>query len=818
MSADPAPNMLEAALAAWDAGLCVIRAYTNGSKRPYGPWTEHQADRPSREQVAEWFKDGWPAMGAVCGAVSGDLEMFELEGRFVDEIGTTDFSDRMKAAGREHLLLRLTKGGMLTVSPSDGRHFLYRVQGHVAGNSKLAVRKSTAAELADDPKNPTKTLVETRGEGGFVMLAPSHGTAHPTGKPWTIKAGSYANIPTITAEERDALWEIGRSYQDPAAATAPPPPPPARKVTVVKHGGQAVGGSYFDAVTEHLKATTSVRQILESHGWAYEYTDRHGRDMLKRPGKDTDGISGSINDSGRLAVFSTSTPFTAYSGPGVLTPTYNELDVLAMYEYSGDGKAAARAIAEQTGIMDAYKKAKDAEMYAYADVPNPQPQVEARTVVQTDANGEIIAAPAADDDIWSERPVLTHILEAARSRLVSPHAVLGCILARVAAFTHPSTCLPPLVGGYQPLSLFIALRGASGAGKSSPTACAAELLPDVPADCIGPLALGSGEGLVEAYMETVEETDGGGKKKTVKRQRKKGALFMLDEGQMLAEIGSRKGSTILPVLRTAWSGGDPGQANASIETRRSLKPGSYAVGLISLWQDAAGGMLLADADGGTPQRFVWLPTTDLGASRDRPAWPGPIRWTRPDAIGDGNMVVTPSPLQVAPEVEDEILDARVASLRGELVENPLDAHRRLNKLKVAGVLAVLDGRKTLTVDDWRLAERILKLSDEQRDWVLAEGRRKVQDAVSADITRAVLKDGAVEKSATDRALRNAARAVYRAAAAADDGADKRAITHRIASRDRAIVTVDDAIAEALRLKWIEGNERVGYRIGEGKPV
>ena len=54
-------------------------------------------------------------MGAVCGAVSGDLEMFELEGRFVDEIGTTDFSDRMKAAGREHLLLRLTKGGMLRV-------------------------------------------------------------------------------------------------------------------------------------------------------------------------------------------------------------------------------------------------------------------------------------------------------------------------------------------------------------------------------------------------------------------------------------------------------------------------------------------------------------------------------------------------------------------------------------------------------------------------------------------------------------------------------------------------------------------------------
>lgn len=819
MMAEPAPDMLSAALAAWDAGLCVVKARADGTKRPDGTWLEYQAERPSRNQVAAWFRDGWPAMGVVCGAVSGDLEMFELEGRFVAEIGTTVFGERMKAAGLDLLLRRLTKEGMLTISPSDGRHLVYRVQGAVAGNTKLAVRKSTDAELAEDPKAPTKTLIETRGEGGFVMLAPSHGAAHPTGKPWKITAGSYANIPTITAEERDALWEVARSFQDETAITTPPPPPASRKVVVPRHGGGVVvGPSYFDAVTEHLKATTSVRQILEAHGWTYEYTDRHGRDMLKRPGKTTDGISGSINDSGRLIVFTTSTSFTAYSGPGTKTPTYNELDVLAMYEYGNDTKAAAKAVAEQAGIMDAWKRAKDAELQRDMDaLTKPQPVVEARGV-NTDT-GEIVRPPdVTDDSLWSERECLAHILQAARSRLVGPYAVLGCVLARVAAFTPPSTCLPGIVGSSVPLSLYIALRAPSGGGKSSPAACAADLAPHVPPGCVGPLALGSGEGAVEAYMELVEKEDGGGKKTKVKTQTKHGALFMLDEGQMLAEIGSRKGSTILPVLRTAWSGGDPGQANASIETRRSLSSGSYAVGLISLWQDKSGAALIQDADGGTPQRFVWLPTTDPGATKNRPAWPGELHWDRPPPIRcDG--IWGQNPLALHPDIESEIVDLHIGSkLHGTIEIDPLDAHRILNKEKVAGCLAVLDGRRDINLDDWRIAERIMTISDQQRDWVIAESRRRATEIVSAEIGKAVLKESAVEKSATERALKNAARAAWKCAEGARDGATRRDISRRIAGRDRALVSIDDAIAYALSVGWIGGNDTVGYRAGETRPT
>jgi hypothetical protein len=787
MMPDPAPDMLAAALAAYDAGICVVRARTDGSKRPVGDWAQWQERRPSREQVAAWFADGHAAMGAVCGAVSGDLEMFELEGRFMERFGSVEFMERAQRFGVELTLKRMLSG-LVVISPSDGRHFIVRIEGPVDGNTKLA---------RDADGN---TLIETRGEGGFVVLPPSHGTTHPSGRPWRAReGGDVATIVTLTADERDRLFALARSYDETPSPVAPPPVTASQRAKLGRYGG-AASSSWIDMVVDHLSTAWTMRALLEHYGWTWCYTDRHGRELLRRPGKD-EGVSGSVNGSGRFHPFSSTTPFpSARADKGA--PTYDHLDVLATYEHSGDRQAAAKAVAEATGIMDAWKRAKDdavADAMHYTGSATP-PNVDPDTGEMHDE------PPAATDDLFDARPVLRHIRQAARARLVSPWAVLGCVMARVAAFTPPSTCLPPIVGSVAPLSLYVSLWGNSGAGKSSPESCARDLIPFVPVGCVGPLGLGSGEGLVEAFMDMIEELDDNGKKKTVKKQKFHGALFTVDEGQMLAEIGSRKGSTILPVLRTAWSGNNPGQANASIETRRSLTPGSYHVGLVSLWQTKAAASLLADVDGGTPQRFVWLPTNDPGASwKDRPDWPGGLSWMPPAPIRlDG--VVRHHPLELAEPIADEVGEARAAVLRGDLVDSPLDAHRRLNKLKIAGVLALLDNRNDVTVDDWDLAERILTISDGIRDWVLAETRRAEAAKVSAEVDRAVYRETAIQDSALTRALRSAAKAAHRAAVkAAPDPATRRVISVAMASRDRRLVTVDEAVAEAERLEWITGS-------------
>ncbi len=81
----PHHSVQVAAVAALEAGLCPIPARTDGSKRPLIQWQQRQHQRPSRAEVDEWFADGHQAWGVVCGAVSGNLEMLELEGRAVDE-------------------------------------------------------------------------------------------------------------------------------------------------------------------------------------------------------------------------------------------------------------------------------------------------------------------------------------------------------------------------------------------------------------------------------------------------------------------------------------------------------------------------------------------------------------------------------------------------------------------------------------------------------------------------------------------------------------------------------------------------------------
>lgn len=779
---------IASALDAWDAGMSVIRVRTDGTKRPAGEWKQYQTDRAERDTVQQWFADGRHGLGVICGAVSGDLEMLELEGRFITDIGAQAFRDAAKAAGLELLLSRLINGFMAT-SPSGGRHFYYRVAGEATHNQKLARRPG--------PDGAIEVLIETRGEGGFVVAPPSGGTVHPSGRQWQTKAGTWAAVPTITTEERDALFALCRQWDTAPTTTATPVTPTGNRIGITR-GRTAADGSWMDALVDHLTVNHDIRQTLEHYGWAHEYTDAHGRQHMRRPGKDH-GTSGSINGRGRLIVFSTSTPFAAGGNP----PTsYDTLDVIAAYEHRGDRMAAARDLAERAGIIS--PKATS----------TPPANVDPDT-------GEIIDRAALDHTFWQSRDYLAQIHQAALSRMVAPAAVLGCVLARVAAWTPPSTRIPPIIGASATLGTYVALYARSGGGKSTATACAAELLPDTPPGCIGALPLGSGEGLIDAYFELVEDTDGGGKKKMVKRQTRRGALFTLDEGQVLAEVGNRRGSTILPILRSAWSGSDAGQANASIETRRILKAGTYTIGLISLWQADAAARLIEDADGGTPQRFVWFDTgsNEIRAEDDHD-WPGELDWTPPPAIVIAGHHQA-HPLDVHPEIRSEVRTHHAAAVRGEIEVHPLDAHRNLAKLKVAALLAVLDGRHDIDPEDWDLAERIMTHSDGVRSWVMAEAARKRQAAEEARTRVQIGREAVVEESAIQRALTQGARAAYRAVVRHDGPTGRREIILAMASRVRQLVTVDDVIAEAERLRWIE-RRAVGnadcWVAGEAKPA
>src|SRR4051812_12682387 len=268
-----APTVLDAALALHDAGLCVLPAAEDGSKRPdVSTWRKYQRRRPTEDEVRGWFGDGRrTGLGVVCGRVSGGLEMTELEAEAVTAGALAQLSEDAEAAGEAQLWRRVTLDGWMVRSPSGGMHLMTRLaDAEVPGNTKLAAT----------PEH--RTLAETRGEGGGFVPAPSHGSVHPGSGAWQTLAGGPYTLPTITADERARLHALvqlldQRPMPAPVAAPASPFTPLARGV-----GDGISPGDDFAKQTEWV-------QILEPVGWRRVST-RGEVAAWRRPGKST-GIS-----------------------------------------------------------------------------------------------------------------------------------------------------------------------------------------------------------------------------------------------------------------------------------------------------------------------------------------------------------------------------------------------------------------------------------------------------------------------------------------------------------------------------------------------
>src|SRR5689334_10241859 len=220
------------------------------------------------------------------------------------------------------------------------------------------------------------------------------------------------------------------------------------------------------------------------------------------------------------------------------------------------------------------------------------------------------------DELWSARSELTLVRDFARARRVSPLAVLGVVLARVIAQTPPEIVLPDLIGDQASLNLFVALVGRSGQGKGGAEAAGMALLDMV--DPLSPSGVGSGEGLPHLFVtgsyvsETNEET-----KKTfrrwVVRHHSTRALLSVPEVDTIAALSARSGATLEAELRKAYMGEPLGFQYASQEKRLPVGRHSYRLAMIVGVQPARAAPLLDNIDGGTPQRYLWLPTSDPNA-------------------------------------------------------------------------------------------------------------------------------------------------------------------------------------------------------------
>lgn len=319
------------------AGVSVVPILANQTKRPAVRWAEYQVQAPTLHQVDEWWGNGKPyGLALICGAVSGNLEMTEIEGRATSSAHITEILNRMDELGIAYIWDRLTgPDGYSEMSPSGGIHLLYRISDHeVPGNTKIA---------SDEDR---LVLAETRGTGGYVIVAPTSGVCHPSGDAWSILKGDYGTLPYLTWEERCKLHDALQLALD----RAPEPPLQSQSTSLVPvtsppSPGRVAGDVAGLSPGDQFEVTTDWADILEPHGWHLH--SRTGDERFwTRPGKDVrDGHSattGYAGDRDRLYVFSTSTVFTA-------EVSYTKFAAYAELNHGGNFHVAASVLARRYG-------------------------------------------------------------------------------------------------------------------------------------------------------------------------------------------------------------------------------------------------------------------------------------------------------------------------------------------------------------------------------------------------------------------------------------------------------------------------------------
>lgn len=287
------------------SGLSVVPIKLDGTKAPACAWKKFQTDQPTSIEVQDLFSAAC-GIGVVCGAVSGNLEVMDFD----SEVAFDSAKAHLIEAGINLLdVLPLVK-------TPNGYHAYYRLEHQPEGNTKIA--------MTIDGKG---VLVETRGQGGYVISPYSPNSVHPSDKGYELIQGDLTAIPTITLEEHDSFCSILRGLDERVK-------PEYRPVVAIDATQKRPGDEY--------NGRANWQDILCSAGWTQLGNSGNSTQWAK-PGSASKAPHATTNYEGsdKLYVFSTSAP------PFEHGRAYDKFSAYALLNHNGDFAEAAKALAKQ---------------------------------------------------------------------------------------------------------------------------------------------------------------------------------------------------------------------------------------------------------------------------------------------------------------------------------------------------------------------------------------------------------------------------------------------------------------------------------------
>ncbi|MEO6437443.1 MAG: bifunctional DNA primase/polymerase, partial [Tepidisphaeraceae bacterium] len=278
---------------------------------PGGKWKPYQSSIADEARVRQWFASGVKSFAVVGGKVSGGLLVLDFD--------APEFLERWAEA-----VGGLANGLPVQQTGGGGYQVLLRCA-DPGGNDKLAWK-------LDGKEETGRTIaIETRGEGGYAVVAPS---LHPSGEryKWLGKL-TAADAPTVMQAHAEKLLAAARAL-DEAPVTVQEQERIEAKARTAHRQHQASNNGHR-SVIDAFNQAHSIDAILQRHG----YTQGKGGRYV-RPGGESESVS--VKD-GRSYHWSSNDPLNDGKA-------HDAFDVFTHYDYAGDVSAAVKAAADLLGM------------------------------------------------------------------------------------------------------------------------------------------------------------------------------------------------------------------------------------------------------------------------------------------------------------------------------------------------------------------------------------------------------------------------------------------------------------------------------------
>jgi hypothetical protein len=311
-------------------------------KAPYNVHSVHELrEQPINKLNAEkHFRDA-PQLAILTGE---NLEMIDVDLK-------NDISGQLKyelLRAIECSLPQVFSKLVIEQTINGGLHLYYRCH-KIEGNKKLAQRNATAEELEKGEK--VKVLIETRGEKGCSVCSPTPG--------YSLIQGEFAEIPTITPEDREFIHAICKSFNQVQPATT------ADGTLTSERSRPDAPWNEFNRQHDYLWMLSK----LQDNG--FHFVEETSECVFIVRNGSTAKTSGKIfKQRNILYLFSTSTQFEAER-------CYTAFDILSKVDYNDDKKCCAAALAEQ-GIG----RWNEISYTFWKETPNGKIRVKAATILQ----------------------------------------------------------------------------------------------------------------------------------------------------------------------------------------------------------------------------------------------------------------------------------------------------------------------------------------------------------------------------------------------------------------------------------------------------